>query len=377
MYPVLFNLNVFFVRKYWIVFVIIGVLLMISGYIFSYIVKKKFSEKKKNIKYKFLYYLLLSVMYLGVAVIIFTLFVYFNRDLKGYAVNTISVTTYSLFIALAFITVIVVIAIKGKRLGIPSNEVLTLCIVGLILSFLGAILLDIIGSIIAYAEFIKNWHGFVSTLRIAIRNSNLNSFGALIFTVPFGIIYMKLKKHNVSLLLDSASPVILLGFGIAKWGCFFNGCCFGRVSGKNPIALNVQWFSPKSSAFSYYSYKAPYFAIIGNDVYIWPTQIIESITYLGIFAILEILYHKITLKNKAPFYGFIFSLFLIMYGVGRFLIEFIRVNPGRDWLWGMTDAQGTSVLMLLLGVGIIIYNTVFKLGTKKDNFPSSEETKYL
>lgn len=188
---------------------------------------------------------------------------------------------------------------------------------------------------------------------------------------------MKLKKHNVSLLLDSASPVILLGFGIAKWGCFFNGCCFGRVSGKNPIALNVQWFSPKSSAFSYYSYKAPYFAIIGNDVYIWPTQIIESITYLGIFAILEILYHKITLKNKAPFYGFIFSLFLIMYGVGRFLIEFIRVNPGRDWLWGMTDAQGTSVLMLLLGVGIIIYNTVFKLGTKKDNFPSSEETKYL
>lgn len=377
MYPNLFDLNVFFVRKYWYIFIIVGIIAVILGYVFYYLKKKRIKKQNKNFKNKILYYLSLCIMYIGIATTIFTLFVYLNRDLKGYPINTIHISTYSLFIGIAFITAIIVIVLKGKRLNIPLNDILTFCIVGLILSFAGAIITDLIGTVIAYAKSIKDWASFADIIRLGLQKSELNSFGALIFTIPFGLIYMKLKGHNVPLLLDSASPVILLGFGIAKWGCFFNGCCFGKVCTKNPIALNVQWFSAESSAFSYYSYRKPYLAIFGNDVYIWSAQIIESLTYLAIFVILQIFYAKLTLKNKAPFYGFIFSLFLIMYGMSRFFIEFIRVNPTRDWLWGLTDAQGTSILLVLFGIGIIIYNMVFKIGRKKDKSFSSEESKYL
>jgi phosphatidylglycerol:prolipoprotein diacylglycerol transferase len=58
--------------------------------------------------------------------------------------------------------------------------------------------------------------------------------------------------------------------------------------------------------------------------------------------------------------GEIFSYFLILTGVARFLVEFIRINPRV--LYGLTNAQIVSLVSIVLGIGLLLW---IRLGAGK------------
>src|SRR5262249_31318668 len=73
-----------------------------------------------------------------------------------------------------------------------------------------------------------------------------------------------------------------------------------------------------------------------------PTPIYEMILIAAIFLVLRLL------KKRKMKDGVLFSIFLILAGIERFLIEFIRLNP--KIVAGLTEAQIVSVVLILIGV---------------------------
>ncbi|MGC9049049.1 MAG: prolipoprotein diacylglyceryl transferase family protein, partial [Patescibacteria group bacterium] len=84
-----------------------------------------------------------------------------------------------------------------------------------------------------------------------------------------------------------------------------------------------------------------------------PTFLYQSIWNLIIFIFLIFLIRKIKLGS-----GLIFSLYLVGYALGRFLIEFLRINYQPIFL-GLRLAQVMAILMFLFGILIIAYRKLF------------------
>lgn len=123
----------------------------------------------------------------------------------------------------------------------------------------------------------------------------------------------------------AALPCALLVF-VGRWGCFLNGCCLG-------IPTNSVWgvrypFNPLVSVF--------------------PTQLFESFAALLIGLLLWGIEKKL---NRTPAQtakgAVIWPLFLISYGLYRFLFDFLRAG---DRILGLRVGQYTGLLALLVGV---------------------------
>jgi phosphatidylglycerol:prolipoprotein diacylglycerol transferase len=118
---------------------------------------------------------------------------------------------------------------------------------------------------------------------------------------------------------DSFALPLALGLAVGRWGCFFNGCCYGE-----PTDL-------------------PWGVDFGDGIYRHPTQAYEVLFHLGMVCVLWMLMRVGALRCQR------LKLYLIAYGAFRFLTEFIRPEP-RGWL-GLTFYQWVA-LVLVVGLSL-------------------------
>jgi len=131
-------------------------------------------------------------------------------------------------------------------------------------------------------------------------------------------IYAAKQKISFLRMMDFVFPYGALVHAFGRLGCFLNGCCFGRVCDL-PWAVRFQ----------------------GMDHPVHPTQLYEALYTLVVFFGLRALY-KQTTKT-----GFVTAGYLLLYGVGRFGVEFFRFgNPG----WLLTWNQWISIGVILAGI---------------------------
>ena len=124
--------------------------------------------------------------------------------------------------------------------------------------------------------------------------------------------------------LDKLTLPLLSFHFFGRLGCFFGGCCYGKVT-DSPIGVV---FPDNIDA-----------EIIHGGVKRYPTQLFEALLILVIFLIL------LFIKNRA-------SIYLLMYSVGRFIIEFFR-GDDRGFLSSLlSPAQVISVV--LFGVSVLL-----------------------
>jgi hypothetical protein len=121
---------------------------------------------------------------------------------------------------------------------------------------------------------------------------------------------------------------VLLAFG--RLGCFMAGCCHGQ-----PCRMGVCYSHVKSGFARHY---------IG--VRLFPVQLIESL----IVWYLTGLGGYLLLSGARP--GTSLSVYVVGYGAARFLIEFLRADPQRPYLWNFSEAQWTALLLLGLVVSL-------------------------
>jgi prolipoprotein diacylglyceryltransferase len=118
---------------------------------------------------------------------------------------------------------------------------------------------------------------------------------------------------------DGFALPLALALAVGRWGCFFNGCCFG-------VATDVPWGVD-----------------FGDGVRRHPTQIYESIFHFAMAVILWRLTSHDALVHQR------LKLYLIAYALFRFLTEFIRPES-MDW-WSLTFYQWVA-LGLIVGLSI-------------------------
>ncbi len=237
----------------------------------------------------------------------------------------LSVHAYGFFIAVAFITGILITLQYAKMEGIDSQYVLDIAILGLIAAIVGSRLFYVIGQ---WGEFRDNLIDI-----FMVQKGGLVFLGGFLLALLVGILYVRAKKLPMLKFFDAIAPGVALGYSIARIGCFLNGCCFGLPT-KLPWGIS---FPPGALAYGYYS-----------DEHLHPTQIYSLLLMLLSFIILVLIY------RKKKFDGQIFFWWFILYSIYRFGVEFLRYSP-IHWL-GLTPSQWIVIPALIYGMwGLLHY----------------------
>ena len=129
---------------------------------------------------------------------------------------------------------------------------------------------------------------------------------------------------------DLVMPSVALAQGFGRIGCFLAGCCYGR---ETDSALGI--------VFHNSSY-AP------NGVKLLPTQLISSGLDFLLCAVL------ILLDRKKKGDGQIAGAYLVLYSIGRFILEFYRGDLIRGNVGALTTSQFIAIFVALAGVILIV-----------------------
>lgn len=187
----------------------------------------------------------------------------------------------------------------------------------------------------------------------------LTFYGGLIVATITLIWYAHKNKIPWVILADAAAPALLLAYAVGRLGCQFSGDgCWG-LENLNPkpgwLAFLPDWawaydfpHNVIKEGIPIHNCSGQYCHALENPVY--PTSLYESTLSLVFFGIIWAVRKRIFIP------GLIFSIYLIMNGTARFLIEKIRVNPPYD-IFGLqlTQAEIISSLLILAGISGIIY----------------------
>lgn len=151
-------------------------------------------------------------------------------------------------------------------------------------------------------------------------------YGGIIGGIVGAWLYSKKKGWDVISVYNLMAVCMSLGQGFGRIGCFFAGCCYG-VPTDSPIGVQ---------------FPADSLCPVGHPVI--PTQLIMS---AGDFLIFFILYRNYE-KGKHP--EKTAAIYLILYSLGRFLVEFIRGDIDRGFVGILSTSQFISVFVFIAGL---------------------------
>ncbi len=159
--------------------------------------------------------------------------------------------------------------------------------------------------------------------------------GGLVLAILVAWWYVRREKIPFLSAADVFAPGIALGHSIGRLGCLAAGCCFGRPTN---LPWAVVFRDPWAADFSGTPLNIP----------LHPTQLYEFAAELINFAFLY------WLCRRKKFEGQVMALFMMIYGMERFVFEFFRGDPGRGDFLNLIS--GTQVIALgLVLTGVVIY----------------------
>ena len=254
-------------------------------------------------------------------------------------IGNIKIYYYSVMILLAVITASLLIIKETKRFNIEKEKISDMLFYTMIFGILGARLYYVIFNINYYSkniiDILKVWEG------------GLAIHGGIIAGTIYIIYYTKKNNINTLKMFDICAPALLIGQAIGRWGNFFNGEAHGPLTSLNHLKeLHI-----------------PNFIIKGMNIngnYYMPTFFYESLVCIIGFIIILLIRRTKKIKN-----GNITSIYLIWYGIGRFIIEMYRTDSLM--LNTLKQAQIISIIMIIIGAILIIkgkknerYNQILK-----------------
>lgn len=217
--------------------------------------------------------------------------------------------SYGLSVAVGVLLSVFLMQRYAARTGFPTAaEVQDLVFASLIWGFAGARLFYVGQNFSYYAAH---------PLKIfAVWEGGLIFYGGAL-TGVFGF-WVTLRKNKMPFWksLDFIIPYLPLAHVFGRIGCFLNGCCYGKI-------CDLPW--------------AVRFPQVAEKVH--PTQLYEALFDLGLFIFL------VAKRKRVLFDGQIALLYFLLYGFGRYVVEFLR-EP--TWLWmGLTFNQWLSVAIIV------------------------------
>jgi phosphatidylglycerol:prolipoprotein diacylglycerol transferase len=228
-------------------------------------------------------------------------------------IGPLTLQTFGLCFAAAFIVSGAIVGARLKELGKPVDWAYEMAFAALVGGILGA----------RAHWLLENWdEASEDVLGNIFSGSGLVWFGGLIGGTLGVIIWARWRGYLNLGLLDLAAPALAAGYAVGRIGCQLSG------DGDYGQAWDGPW------AMAYPDGTVP------TTEEVHPTPVYETLTMTGVAFVLWRLRNRLT-------GGLLFALYLVLAGLERFLVEFIRRN--EDVALGLTQAQLFSVAMVIAG----------------------------
>ncbi|MDE7306612.1 MAG: prolipoprotein diacylglyceryl transferase [Clostridia bacterium] len=260
---------------------------------------------------------------------------------------------YGICMALGIIAcfVFLVITMKIKKFNEASSD--TILFIGVFGTGFG----------ILCAALFQATYNYIDNPDAGFKLNSMTFLGGLIggvasfLGVYFLYMYVVRPRVKVSFLtlpmnatLTDALPFIPIAITIAhafgRLGCFFGGCCYGR---------EAEWGLPCADAVGLYG------------VNVIPTQLFEMSFLILLGVAMAVLYFKFK-------FNYNFAVYMIAYGIWRFIIEYFRADYRGSMGSALTPSQIWSIIMVILGVGyVFLQYYVLKKHMKHPELDEKEE----
>src|SRR4051812_42806218 len=215
---------------------------------------------------------------------------------------------------------------RAKHWGLDANRVLDLGIYIIIAALVGAKLLLLI---VDFDQFRQSPAELLSLAR-----SGGVFYGGLILAVLVAFWYIARHRMPFWTTCDVFAPGIALGHVTGRLGCFAAGCCYG---GPTTLAWGGAVTQPPPPAEGGTPLHVP----------LHPTQLYEAGAELLILIVL-----LSTERKGRPFAGRTFWLYMLLYALSRYVIEFYRGDP-RGAVGMFSTSQFISVILAPLAVAML------------------------
>ncbi|MCI5510035.1 MAG: prolipoprotein diacylglyceryl transferase [Eubacterium sp.] len=237
-----------------------------------------------------------------------------------FSLGPFTVYGYGLMIAIGILVAYVTAEYRAKKHGLDPDKIFYLVIWAVVGGFAGAKVL----------YFLTRLKDIMENPRVLLDLADgFVVYGGIIGGIFSAMAYCKIKKMPFLKYFDLVMPSVALAQGFGRIGCFLAGCCYGR---ETDSALGI--------VFHNSSY-AP------NDVKLLPTQLISSGLDFLLCAVL------ILLDRKKKGDGQIAGAYLVLYSIGRFILEFYRGDLIRGNVGALTTSQFIAIFVAMAGVVMI------------------------
>ena len=237
-----------------------------------------------------------------------------------FRIGDFPVTTYGIFLAVGMLLALFVASRLAARDGLPSERIYDLGLWTLLGGLLGSKILMF---------FVED---SVQVFSLDFLRSGGVYYGGLIGGFLAVAILVQFYKMPLWKVADALVPGLAVGQAFGRQGCFAAGCCWGKPT---------DWFWGVHFGEKGHEYTGvPMYGPSGEDLFLHPTQLIESFTMLAVFGLL------VWLHRRKKFDGQVLIAYGIIYSIFRFSIEFIRDDPRGD-LFGLTAMTGLSTSQLV------------------------------
>jgi phosphatidylglycerol:prolipoprotein diacylglycerol transferase len=246
----------------------------------------------------------------------------------------------------------------GKRIEGYNRELLASCFTWTAVgSIIGARLLYIFTNLDSYESF-GSWFD--------LRSGGLVAYGGFLGGFVTALTFCRIKKIPLLPFADVAAPTLASGLMFTRIGCYLYGCDYGRpLGGSAPSWLSSVGTFPKwdteafptfacdqtingSPAYQHHLQEYPDLMVDRvSSLAVHPTQIYESAFGLALFLF------SVWLLTHRKFRGQVLVTVAGLYGLWRFLIEYVRDDPERGFAFGFSTSQLIS--LAIIPVCIIAY----------------------
>ena len=236
----------------------------------------------------------------------------------GFLPDYFTIYSYGFFIAIGAVLGITYTTIQGKKhFGLTFDDINTLFILLIVAAFVGG----------KFFLIFEDPQRYTNNPADLLSGTGFVFYGSLLFCIPAMLFYFKKKKLPVMHMLDIMAITTVIVHFFGRIGCFMSGCCHG-----------IQWEGPIAVVFSDPMCAAPL------NTPLHPTQL-YSATMIGL--IFLFLVYK---KQYKKFHGQLFLLYLMIYPIGRSVIEVFRGDEARGYVIDnyLSHAQFVSIIIFLI-----------------------------
>jgi phosphatidylglycerol:prolipoprotein diacylglycerol transferase len=216
------------------------------------------------------------------------------------------------------------LAIRGKKeVGLTFDQANNLFLLIFIAALVG-------GKVFLFFE---NPSSYLENPGRLFTGSGFVFYGSFLFAVPTMLWFFKKNKLPVYQMLDIMAIVTCLVHMFGRIGCFMAGCCHGKPT--------TSWFSV--------IFTDPACQAEPLNTPLYPTQLMEAGFILLVMMLL------LYTRQRKQFHGQLFVLYLLLYALGRFVLEYFRGDEVRGFVIEGYVSHSQFIAIIIFGVGIWVY----------------------